>query len=40
MFRSADLRFFDGRYVLAACLILTAAGLVLIRTARSRVHLS
>ena len=40
MFRSADLRFFDGQYVIAACLVLTATGLVLVKNVRGRVHLS
>lgn len=40
MFQSADLRFFDGQYVVGACLVLSAIGLTLIRMARSRIHLS
>jgi capsular polysaccharide transport system permease protein len=39
-FRSADLRYFDGQYVVAACLILTVIGLVQIKTARAKIHLS
>ena len=40
MFRSANLRFFDAQYIVAACLILTAVGLVLVKNVREEVHLS
>ena len=40
MFRSGDLRFVDGQYVVAACLILIATGLVLVKNVREKVHLS
>ena len=39
-FRTADLRFCDPQYIVAACMVLTAVGLVQIRIARARIHLS
>lgn len=39
-FHSADLRYFDGLYVLEACTILTWVGLIAIKLVRSRIHLA
>lgn len=40
MFRAAPSKYFDVQYVVAACLIATLLGLMLMKQARSRVHLS
>ncbi len=39
-FRSADLRYFDAQYLIANCMVLTVVGLVLIKVARAKIHLS
>ncbi|MDB5662282.1 MAG: Capsular polysaccharide transport system permease protein [Sphingomonas bacterium] len=39
-FRSADLRYFDGGYVVAFCLVLTWVGLISVKLLRKRIHLS
>ena len=38
-FRSADLRYFDGLYLVAACIVLTWVGLLTVRIFRARIHL-
>ena len=39
-FRSANLKYFDGYYLVGVCVVLTWLGLVACRSARRRLHLS
>ena len=38
-FRAADLRYFDGFYLVSACVVLTWIGLLTVRIFRARIHL-